>query len=91
MTTPSQDPFLGSEQNFASPLYTGAFAITPGVALPFPPRAIYAGSAGSIAMTGQDGNAVTFSGVTAGSIIPFRAASVQDGGSTTVTPLFGLY
>jgi hypothetical protein len=90
MSTPSADPFLGRQPDLGSPLYTGAFAITPSSALPFPPRAIYVGGAGNIAMTGMDGNAVTFYGVTAGSILPFRAVSVFSSG-TTATNLLGLY
>jgi hypothetical protein len=88
--TPTADPFLGRDPDLGSPVYSGAFAITPGVALPFPPRAIYVGGAGAIAMTGQDGNAVTFAAVPVGAIIPFRAASVQSSG-TTATNLLGLY
>jgi len=90
MATPSSDPFLGAPQSFASPIYAGAFAITPGTALPFSPRAIFVGGAGNVNMTGQDGNAVTFVGCAAGQIIPFRAASVNSSG-TTATNLLGLY
>ena len=90
MATPIADPFLGAKADLGVPLYSGAFAITPGAALPFPPRAIYIGGAGAIAMTGADGNAVTFAAAAAGSIIPFRAASVQSSG-TTATNLLGLY
>jgi hypothetical protein len=90
MSTPSSDPFIGQTPGLGSPVYSGAFAITPGTALPFTPRAIYVGGAGNIAATGQDGNAVTFTAIPVGAIIPFRAASVASSG-TTATNLLGLY
>lgn len=90
MAIPIADPFLGAKADLGVPLYSGAFAITPGTALPFSPRAIYVGGAGDLAVTGQDGNAVVFKAVPVGVILPFRAALVASGG-TTATNLLGLY
>lgn len=90
MATPTSDPFVGRSEDLGTPFYIGAFAITPGTAFPFTPRAIYVGGAGNINATGMDGNAIVFTGLTAGSILPFRAASIASG-STTATLLLGLY
>ena len=90
MSTPTADPFLGRSPDLGSPVYVGAFAITPGVALPFPTRAIYVGSGGALAMAGTDGNTTVFAAVPTGLIVPFRAAAVQST-STTAGSLVGLY
>jgi hypothetical protein len=92
MATPTADPFNAAKPDIGSPLYSGAFAITPGAALAFTPRGVYVGSSGNIVATGQDGNSVTFNNLPAAYILPFRAATVASSGSgTTATNLLGLY
>lgn len=51
-------------------------------------RALYVGGAGDVAVTGQDGNNVTFVGVPAGSIIPICCTRVL--AATTATNIVGL-
>ncbi len=88
MATPTSDPYLNVRPDLGSPVYQGAFAITPGTALAIPPRAIYVGGAGTVTAAGQDGVSVTFSGLAAGQILPFRASAVS---AATATGLLGLY
>lgn len=67
-----------------------AFAITPHdtTHLPFVTKRIYVGGAGDVRVTMQDGTAVTFTGVLAGTILPVRAFKVLT--ATTATNLVGL-
>lgn len=50
-------------------------------------RAFYIGGAGNFAVVMWDGAAVTFAGLTAGSILPIRAASVVQTGTTATNVL----
>ena len=70
----------------------GAYAVTPsdGADQPFATRAIYVGGAGNVRITTTGGHDVTFSGLTAGSILPVRAARIW-ATSTTATLMIGLY
>lgn len=53
-------------------------------------RAIYVGGAGNIALVDGAGTTVTFTGVTAGSILPVQTARINATG-TTATSLVALY
>lgn len=68
------------------------FAITPSdsvdTAVNF--RMIYVGGAGALVIVSENGTAVTYSGATAGSVIPMRGRRVNATG-TTATGLVGLY
>ena len=68
--------------------YEGYFPITPGTAFGQPVRAIYVGTAGTLALTNQIGQTVTFLGVPVG-IFPVAAVAV--GGASTALGLIGLY
>lgn len=70
---------------------TLADAITPndGADLPRVVKALYVGGAGAIALTTEYGSTVTFTGVTAGSVLPVRVKKVSATG-TTATGLIGL-
>lgn len=67
-----------------------AFAITPHNTneLPNITKRIYVGGAGDVRVTMADGNAVTFTAVAAGTILPVRASKVLT--ATTATNLVGL-
>ena len=54
-----------------------------------PPRALYIGGAGSVVVTFDAGNDVTFVGVVAGTILPIRPVKVKD--ATTATYIVALY
>jgi hypothetical protein len=75
----------------------GAFAITPSNATVFdgtggkiPPRSLYVGGAGNVAVVMLNGTSVTFSGVAAGTTLPIRVKQVLATG-TTATMILGLY
>jgi len=51
-------------------------------ALPLGCRAFYIGGAGNLAVTMWGGGDITFSGLTAGSILPIRASAVLNSGTT---------
>jgi hypothetical protein len=53
-------------------------------------RAIYVGGAGDIVAVCQDGTAVTFSSVPAGTVLPIKAKRVNST-STTATNMVALY
>ncbi len=89
MTTPTSDSFGGASPDLGSPVYSGAFTITPGTALPFPTRAIWVGAAGNLAVTDMFGNTLTLENVPAG-ILPLRIASVASSG-TTASEIVGLF
>jgi hypothetical protein len=73
-----------------------AFSVTPADATVFaqPTRSLYVGGAGNIkVMMSNKDNAntvLTFTGVTAGSILPIRVQRVYSG-NTTATSIIGLY
>lgn len=83
----------GKENQFQTETYTAqdAFAITPSDTVNFtrPCRAIYVGAAGTLVIVTLAGNAVTFAGATAGSVIPVAAKRVNQS-STTASSLVGL-
>lgn len=53
-------------------------------------RGLYVGGAGNIAVTMSDGNDVTFTGVTAGQILPISVIKVKATG-TTATAIVAVY
>lgn len=69
-----------------------AFAVTPNdsAELSYITRALYVGGAGSVAVVTAQGDAVTFVGVTAGSVLPVRVRKVNATG-TSATNIVGLY
>lgn len=74
---------------------SGAFrwkAVTPSdnAAIEPTPDAIYVGSAGDIAMEGDDANSEVFSGVAAGNIYPFQPRKILATG-TTATGIKAIY
>lgn len=74
-------------------MYQAGAAITPhdtNELATTPTRAIYVGGAGAIAAVLVDGNAVTFAGLLAGSVLPVQARIVKSTG-TTATSLVALY
>lgn len=70
----------------------GVLAITPNdsTTLPQIVRALYIGSAGSVAVTMQDGTTATFANVPAGTILPIRVTQVLNTG-TGAGNILGLY
>jgi hypothetical protein len=69
------------------------FAITPHNSTDFTAnntRAIYVGGAGNIVIVTENGDAVTYSNVPAGTIIPIVAKRVNST-NTTATNLVGMY
>jgi len=79
-----------SAGNVTAPAYDG-FVITPSNAnnLATMARSIYVGGAGDVALTTPGNTALTFIGLTAGSILPVMAIKVSSTG-TTATNLIGL-
>lgn len=53
-------------------------------------RAFYIGGAGNLAVTTEEGQDVTFSGLTAGSILPVQATAALNSG-TTATDVVALF
>lgn len=88
--TAAAGPSNFSAGNVTAPAYDG-FAITPSnvANLPTMARGIYVGGAGDIALTTPGNTALTFVGLTAGSILPVMAIKVSSSG-TSATFLIGL-
>ena len=84
------DNFDNQNPGLTAPASDG-FAITPndGADLGRVPRAIFVGGAGAIALVTKAGTTLTFSGLTAGTVLPVRAKRVLATG-TTATGLIGL-
>lgn len=84
------DAFSNQNPGLSAPASDG-FAITPndGADLARVPRAIFVGGAGAVALVTKRGTTLTFSGLTAGTILPVRANRVLATG-TTATLLIGL-
>lgn len=83
------------QQNINAPAY-GAFAVTPSNSTTFdgvgtnktPPRSLYVGGAGDVAVTMFNGDQVVFSAVPAGTILPVCVKQVK--GATTATLIIGI-
>lgn len=71
---------------------SGFAAITPhdSTDLTYVTRAVYVGGAGNLVAVDEQNNPVTFTGVTAGSILPIRVRRVNST-STTATSLVALW
>jgi hypothetical protein len=69
----------------------GAFAVTPHNTneLAYTTRGIYVGGAGNIVVVMVNGDEVTFTGVTAGSVLPIRVKQIKST-NTTATSILGL-
>lgn len=87
---PATDLFPQFPLTFTAP-YDTAFAITKSDEndLAYVTRGIYVGGNGNVAVVTPKGNTVTFTGATAGTILPIRAKQVLSTG-TTATNLVGL-
>jgi len=90
MPIPSKDANLNAD--YAAPA-VGAAAVTPNDSTDLtisPARALYIGGAGNISVDTAAGDTVTFSGVTAGMILPVSVKRVRST-STTATLIVALY
>lgn len=69
---------------------TGAVAVTASDVTVYDPplRALFVGGAGNVTLTGLDGNDATFTGVTAGTILPVSCTKVK--AATTATNITGI-
>lgn len=83
------------QKDITAPAY-GAFAVTKSDTTTFdgvgsnetPPRSLYVGGAGDVAVTTFKGDIVTFSAVPAGTILPICVTKVME--ATTATNIVGL-
>lgn len=67
----------------AATVYTSAAAVTPSDVTVLPPTtALWVGGAGTVAVQMADGTAVTFSGVTAGYLLPVSVTKVKSTGTS---------
>lgn len=85
------DRFANTQPSLSSPA-SGGFPVTPSDAadLPQTSRAIFIGSAGAIAVRMLSGETITFSGLTAGTLLPIRVTQVLSAG-TTAGAILALY
>ncbi len=68
-----------------------AVAVTPSDSTELAPcRALYVGGAGNVAVVMKGGASVTFTGATAGSILPIRVTKVMST-NTTATAIVAIY
>lgn len=82
-------------QHFASVLdspSTDGFAVTPddNTDVEFITRYLYIGGAGDVSLVTKGGSTLTFSGLTAGTLLPVRVSRVMATG-TTATNILALY
>jgi hypothetical protein len=91
MATPTSDPYSGRQPDLGTPTYSGAFAITPGAALPVPTRALIVSGAGAISVVDMYGvtTVIQITANIAGMILPLRVSVVNSSG-TTATNIVGL-
>ena len=84
------DRFAHSEASLSGPASSG-FAITPSdtIDLPEATRALYIGTGGNLSLRMLSGETLTFSNVTAGSLLPLRVSRVF-ATATTATAIVGL-
>jgi hypothetical protein len=66
---------------------SNAVAVTPsdGTDLTYTSRALFVGGAGNVAVIMAGGQTVTFTGVTAGALLPIRVSRVLSTGTTATT------
>jgi hypothetical protein len=88
---PAADPFSSFAAALGSPVVAG-FAVTPHDTneLPTVTRAVYVGGAGALKVDMANGDTLTFAGVPAGTLLPFRVKKVHATG-TSATSIIGLY
>lgn len=88
---PATDNFANTSPGISGPARNAA-AVTPSDAaeLANVSRALYVGGAGNIAVVMASGDEVTFTGVTAGSVLPIQVKQVK-ATSTTATTILNLY
>ncbi|MBY5821473.1 hypothetical protein [Rhizobium leguminosarum] len=81
-----------TDSNDSTAPASGFAAITPhdSTDLTYVTRAIFVGGAGNLVAVDEQNNAVTFTGVTAGSVLPIRVRRVNST-STTATALVALW
>ena len=88
----AQDPFVNEYGvGWTAPTYDAA-SVTPSDSadLAKPTRGLYIGGAGNVKLDTEGGTAVTFNGLTAGSILPVRTTRVYATG-TTATDIIAMY
>lgn len=84
------DNFASFRQDLSSPATDGV-AVTPSDSTVLTTtRALFVGGAGDLAVEMASGNALTFAGVTAGSILPVRVTRIKATG-TTATNIVALW
>lgn len=77
------DTFISHNQSLDAPARAAApVAPSDAADLPVLPRALYVGQGGDLAVTMADGQAAVFAGLSAGSLLPVRAARVRATGTT---------
>ena len=83
------DTFQNKPYDKGSLPITGAVAVTPadGSDLTNVTRALWVGGAGNLAVVMQNGDAVTITGVQAGTLLPFRVSRVKSTGTTATSIL----
>lgn len=85
------DSFKDQARGLASPAFDAAEIVPDdGSDLPHVSRALYIGGAGTVRLRMASGDEVTFSGLAAGIVYPFRAARVMATG-TTATGIVALW
>ena len=84
------DRFQNSSPSLSGPASHG-FAVTPHDTNPLSEttRALYVGSAGTLAVVLTSGAAITFAGVASGTVLPVRVTKVMATG-TSATDIVGL-
>jgi len=85
------DRFSAATAGLGSPADDGA-AVTPndGADLAFVTKGLFVGGAGNLAVTTAQGNALTFTGLLAGTLLPIRVSRVKATG-TTATNIVALF
>lgn len=88
---PAIDRFANNSEGLTGPA-DDAEVITPDASaeLISVTRAVWVGGAGTLAVVMANGQAVTFSGIAAGTLLPIRVRAVRVTG-TTATLILGLY
>ena len=91
MATPTSDQYAGIRPDYGTPIFHGAFAITPGVALPVPTRGLIVAGAGALSIVDMFGvtTVIQITSNVAGQIFPLRVSAVNSSG-TTATNIVGL-
>lgn len=86
----SRKPVTDSNDSTAPASGFAAITISDSVDLTYVTRAVYVGGAGNLVAVDEQNNPVTFTGVTAGTVLPIRVRRVNLT-STTATALVALW